>query len=63
LLCNLRKLSSEIKWSSFDSSGGVVNRTGYYTPQVLIVSLVVKQFYTSVRALAFDLLSLAIHTE
>jgi hypothetical protein len=29
--------------SSSDSSEGVVNRTGYYTPQVLFVSFVVKQ--------------------
>ncbi len=28
--------------SAFDLSGGAVNRTGYYTPQVLFVSFVVK---------------------
>ena len=36
------------------TSGGVVNRTGYYTPQVLFVSSVVKQFCTSMGVLVPD---------
>jgi len=39
--------------SAFNPSGGVVNRTGYYTPQVLFVSFVVKQFYASARGTSF----------
>ena len=38
--------------SAFNPSGDVVNRTGYYTPQVFFVSFVVKQFCTSARILA-----------
>ena len=45
------------------TSGGVVNRTGYYTPQVLSVSFVVKQFCTSERVLAFDPFSLITHSK
>ena len=40
--------------SALDPSGDVVNRTGYYTPQVLFVSFVVKQFCTSARNTNFD---------
>ncbi len=35
--CSSRPMSS-----AFDPSGDVVNKTGYYTPQVLFVSFVVK---------------------
>jgi hypothetical protein len=40
--------------SAFYRSGGVVNRTGYYTPQVLFVSFVVKPLYASARDTSFS---------
>ena len=36
-------VNSNVSALTFDSSGGVVNRTGYYTPQVLFVSFVVNK--------------------
>jgi hypothetical protein len=52
-------------------SGGVVNRTGYYIPQVLFVpaclsdadrSFVVKQFCAFARVLVLDPFSLVTHS-
>jgi len=40
--------------SALHLSGDVVNRTGYYTPQVLFVSFVVKQICTSARSTSFS---------
>jgi len=48
-------------WLCNVTGGGVVNRTGYYTPQVLFVSFVVKQFCISVTVVAFDSFSLVTH--
>ena len=44
------------------SGGGVVNGTGYYTPQVFLVPFVVKEFCASARVLVFHPSSLAAHS-
>jgi len=49
--------------NAFDPSGDVVNRTGYYTPQVLFVSFVVKQFCTSTGVLVPGPFSLVTHSK